>query len=345
MTRSRRRSLGLCSLTIVYLAATSGAGSPQGSLLEDGVLVTWYGNPHTAAMGVLGQAEGNERATALRVQAARYETVTTRQVHAAYHLVATVAQPHPGADGMWRRREFTHVIRGLLHEARVHGFQLILDVQPGRANVADEVRHLGPFLEDPLVHVGLDPEFTMMAAQVPGSHIGQLRAADVNRTLDVLEAIVRKHALPKKILILHQFTLGMLPDKEDIRESPLGRRAVHGRVRIAGAEAQYLPVGDAAGSAAVCRLQDLLQSGCESLPAGRRHGSGTDPGRRGLPVGRNVMAAPAGVRPPSPPAAARASGRASAGRTTARDRHAAASPLLTKYLSMPRDEPARPVTG
>jgi hypothetical protein len=221
MTRSRRRFLGLCSLAIVYLAATSGAGSPQGSLLEDGVLVTWYGNPHTAAMGVLGQAEGNARATALRVQAARYETVTTRQVHAAYHLVATVAQPHPGADGMWRRREFAHVIRGLLHEARVHGFQLILDVQPGRANVADEVRHLGPFLEDPLVHVALDPEFTMTAAQVPGSHIGQLRAADVNRTLDVLEAIVRKHALPKKILILHQFTLGMLPDKEDIRESPL----------------------------------------------------------------------------------------------------------------------------
>lgn len=191
------------------------------SLLDEGILITWYGNPHTGAMGVLGQAEGEARASALKKQLAEYRDVTARDVVGAYHLVATVAQPTPGPDGQWRRREFTHVIQDLLDQARAHGFELILDIQPGRASVIDEVRHLRPFLEDPRVHVALDPEFTLTDREVPGQHIGQLRAAEVNRTLDLLEEIVREKNLPNKVLILHQFTLGMLPDKADVRESSL----------------------------------------------------------------------------------------------------------------------------
>jgi hypothetical protein len=47
-----------------------------------------------------------------------------------------------------------------------------------------------------------------------------MHAADVNGALDVLEGIVSARPLPPKVLIVHQFTLGMLPDKEKIRTRP-----------------------------------------------------------------------------------------------------------------------------
>jgi hypothetical protein len=129
------------------------------SFLESHLLVTWYGNPHSAAMGVLGQGSGAERADRLRSQAAAYEPLTSKSVVAAYHVVAVVAQRKAGADGKWSRRESPVVIRALLEEARGEGFMLVLDVQPGRSRIEEELEYLRPFLSEPDVHLPLDPEF------------------------------------------------------------------------------------------------------------------------------------------------------------------------------------------
>jgi hypothetical protein len=48
-----------------------------------------------------------------------------------------------------------------------------------------------------------------------------LAAADVNLALDRLEALIARHELPPKVLIVHQFRLDMLPDKARIRSSAL----------------------------------------------------------------------------------------------------------------------------
>ncbi|HEY7510337.1 MAG TPA: hypothetical protein VIG50_08790, partial [Vicinamibacteria bacterium] len=50
--------------------------------------------------------------------------------------------------------------------------------------------------------------------------LGQLPAAEVNTALRYLRELVTTRGLPPKVLIVHQFTLGMLPDKQDIAESP-----------------------------------------------------------------------------------------------------------------------------
>jgi hypothetical protein len=194
---------------------TPDAGSE--SLLETAVLVTWYGNPHSGKMGVLGRQTGAERAGALRRQAAAYASLTGKCVLPAYHLVAVVAQRTPGRDGMWRRRESADLIHALLEEARANGFALILDVQPGRSTVKDEVEALRTFLAEPDVHLALDPEFDMTESQVPGRQIGHMHAEDINAALDTLERLRAERHLPPKVLIVHQFTLAMLPDKEKIR--------------------------------------------------------------------------------------------------------------------------------
>jgi hypothetical protein len=172
-------------------------------------------------MGVLGQKTGAARAEALRQQAAAYQELTTKKVLMAYHLVAVVAQAAPGADGKYRRREPASVIQALLDEARANGFRLVLDVQPGRASVRDEVAALRPFLEEPDVDLALDPEFALNEPDVPGHKIGAIRAADINAALDLLEQIIADGELPAKVMIVHQFRWDMLPDKAKVRTSPL----------------------------------------------------------------------------------------------------------------------------
>jgi hypothetical protein len=221
----------LPSIAAVFLGAALCLLSPQptagamraatAGLLDSHLLITWYGNPHSARMGVLGRASGQARADALRKQAAEFAQFTTKRILMAYHLVAVVAQCTACPDKTWRRRESADTIGALLQEARVNGFKLVLDVQPGQSTVEEELRHLRPFLADPDVYLALDPEFDMSEGQVPGREIGHMHAADVNAAVEFLENLVRDGGLPPKVLIVHQFTLGMLPDKEKIRSSPV----------------------------------------------------------------------------------------------------------------------------
>jgi hypothetical protein len=60
----------------------------------------------------------------------------------------------------------------------------------------------------------------MSEGQVPGREIGHLHADDVNVALEILDRISTERNLPPKVLIVHQFTLAMLPDKDRIRLRP-----------------------------------------------------------------------------------------------------------------------------
>jgi hypothetical protein len=191
------------------------------TLLNEHLLVTWYGNPWTGRMGVLGRYKGAELATGLRKQAEAYAKLTHKKVVAAYHLVAVIAQPKSLQDGKWRRRESRGMIEGVLRQARANGFKLILDIQPGHSTVRAEVEYLRPFLEEPDVYLALDPEFAMPPGETPGRRIGRMSASDVNDAIDFLEGIVRTRHVPPKVLIVHQFTMSMLADKQNIRESRL----------------------------------------------------------------------------------------------------------------------------
>ncbi len=192
---------------------------PQTSVLDTNLLVTWYGNPWSGRMGILGRLEGSALADGLKRQAEGYAAVTHKKVLPAYELVAVVAQPLPGRDGRYRRRESRQVIDRMLQAARAAGFRLILDVQTGRSTVLDELAYLAPYLQEPDVYLALDPEFSMGTDGIPGGRIGTMRAEEVNDAIAVLECLQERYNLPRKVLIVHQFTTGMLPDKEKIWDS------------------------------------------------------------------------------------------------------------------------------
>ena len=213
--------LAFVSLAYAREEHISGDHTLYRSVLEDNLLVTWYGNPNTSAMGVLGQYTGDDLANRLQKQADAYAKLTSKRVLPAYQLIAVVAQDSPGADGKWRRREDGSIINSMLQQARSHGFKLILDVQVGQSTVQDELAYLQPWLVQPDVYLALDPEFDMWTGQTPGIEFGHMNAYEVNYAIHFLEDIVLKDNLPPKVLIVHQFTLNMLPDKQNIARSPV----------------------------------------------------------------------------------------------------------------------------
>ena len=198
-----------------------------GAILPSRRIVTYYGNPLSEQMGILGEIPPEPMIERLREQAAAYTAADpAHPAVPALELVATVAQADAGADGMYRLRMDTELIEEVMGWAEQHGLLLILDIQVGRSNVADEVRAMLPFLRRPYVHLALDPEFAMTADQLPGRVIGSHSGEDVNVAIDILADLVAKENLPPKLLLVHRFTDDMLIGHDTIKTDPRVQVAV-----------------------------------------------------------------------------------------------------------------------
>lgn len=207
---------------VAHIGRQDAAATPRHaeSFLDSHVLVTWYGNPWSQRMGILGRLEDKALADGLKKQADAYAAATHKQVIPAYELVTIIGQPQPGSDGRYRRRESYTVIDRMLRAARAAGFKLILDVQTGHSTVLDELSYLSRYLQEPDVYLALDPEFSMGDGGVPGQRIGMMHAEEINNAINVLEYVQTRYNLPRKVLMVHQFTMAMLPDKDKIPDNP-----------------------------------------------------------------------------------------------------------------------------
>jgi hypothetical protein len=176
-------------------------------------VVGFYGAPQDDALGALGIGSPAKMAARLRKQARPYRRAG-RPILPAFELIAVVASGAPGDDGSYSYRQPAEVIDRYLAAARRERALLILDIQPGRSDFMREVRRLRPWLEQPDVSLALDPEWRVGPGQVPGKVIGSVSATEVNRVTRYVSDIVRRRRLPQKLLLIHQFTDDMIPDKQ-----------------------------------------------------------------------------------------------------------------------------------
>ncbi len=149
-----------------------------------------------------------------------YQALSDRPVQPAIHFIVTVAQAGPGNDGKYCARMPVSLVQEYSDLAAQNGMLLILDIQVGHSTVQEELAPWIPLLSQPHVHLALDPEFDMWQGQVPGEQIGHMTADEINYAQRVLTDIVEQNGLPNKVLIIHQFTANMLPDKSRIQSFP-----------------------------------------------------------------------------------------------------------------------------
>lgn len=110
----------------------AGAEDRTGGPLVDKRLVTFYGHPFSEQMGILGQFEPQEMVTKLKEQARAYtEADPGRPAICGIELIASVAQPEPGSDGLYLTRTPTNEIEKYAKAAKQNDCLLLLDVQIG----------------------------------------------------------------------------------------------------------------------------------------------------------------------------------------------------------------------
>lgn len=218
------RSAGLAELRLPEpqlpsVGSSMSAGLPDAawprldpaSPIFDRQVVAFYGHPLSTQMGILGERSIEETGRALHRLAAEYDSLNgTVGVLPAFHLVYATAF----VDGRVGRLDES-VVRQYIEYAAEHGYLVFLDHQIGRGSVAAAVTEMLPYLEFDNVHLALDPEW---ATERPGSVIGSVSGAELNTAQGLIQEYIDEHRLPgKKLLIVHQFSRGMISDRQSIR--------------------------------------------------------------------------------------------------------------------------------
>ena len=188
-------------------------------VFPDHRVVAFYGAPQAEELGVLGIGPPGEVGAKLRRQARPYATAR-RPVLPAFELIAVVAADAPGEGDLYRTRQSDAVIGRYLRAARRANAILVLDIQPGRSDFLTEAKALQRWLEEPDVALALDPEWRMGPDEIPGQTIGSVDAGEVNAVSSWLAEIVSRRRLPEKLLVVHQFTDGMIARRAALEDPP-----------------------------------------------------------------------------------------------------------------------------
>lgn len=181
--------------------------------------IALYGHPVTPLLGILGE-QGTEETIDLAAEyAERYTDLTEDQVIPALEIIVTVASTGAGEDGMYSNAWSSETFVPLIEAAEEAGQYVVLDFQPGRNHFVDQIERYEDLLAYPHVGVALDPEWRLRPDQVHLSQIGHVEAEEVNEVVDYLAEFVIDHDLPPKMLILHQFQIQMIRDRDQVDTS------------------------------------------------------------------------------------------------------------------------------
>lgn len=184
-------------------------------------IVAYYGNFYSKGMGVLGEYPTEQMLSQLASTTEMWTAADpSTPAIPAIHYIAVVAQASAGREGKYILRMPDDQIEHALNLAsRINGI-VFLDVQVGLSTLQHELPQLEKYLKMPMVHLGIDPEFSMKNGERPGTVIGTFDAGDINYAVQYLAKLVRDNRLPPKVLVIHRFTHDMITDYKKIQTVP-----------------------------------------------------------------------------------------------------------------------------
>ena len=129
-----------------------------------------------------------------------------------FNYIASVAQP--------RCRSHKFPIEtfeeGIRTAAEVGGY-VMLDLQPGLEDFLSHAQFYEEVLRLPHVGLAIDPEWHCgWPGQTEFDRVGTVTAAEINQVIEWLGDLVNEEALPQKLLLIQQFRLSMIQDREQL---------------------------------------------------------------------------------------------------------------------------------
>lgn len=202
-------------------AAQSGVELPGGGQAVFGGkrYIALYGSPITPSLGLLGEQGTAETISRAEQMAAPYAKLTEDQVIPAQEIIVTVASSVAGPDGNYSTEFDSAEFLPLIEAAAEAGHYVVLDFQPGRSDFVTQIRRYEDLLKFPNVGVALDPEWRLEPNEVHLTQIGSVDIDEVNAVGDYLAGFVTENDLPQKLLVLHQFQVRMIPERDRLDSS------------------------------------------------------------------------------------------------------------------------------
>jgi phosphoribosylcarboxyaminoimidazole (NCAIR) mutase len=203
------------SLAAKVTVAETGVQLPGGGqvLFPSHRLVAMYGSPGTPALGALGEQGLAASIARIHHLAGPYRTLGRAHVIPAFEILATVAQGSAGRNGLYSYESSVASLRPWVQRAIKDGLYVILDLQPGRANLLTQAKLYASLLKLPDVGLALDPEWKLQPGQLPLQQIGSVNISEVNSVVTWLAALTARYHLPQKLLVIHQFRLASIQDE------------------------------------------------------------------------------------------------------------------------------------
>jgi hypothetical protein len=199
-------------------AAATGTQLPGGGQTHHPgkLYVALYGHPGAPSLGVLGEQDLDASVQRAKEHARDYEGLTGNVSVPMFEIITTVALADPSPNGNYTREVDPETIRPWAERAGAEGIYVVLDLQPGRADLLDQARKYESLLRLPNVGLAIDPEWKLGPTQRPLQQIGSVQAEEINRVSEWLAGLTADQNLPQKLFILHQFQARMIPDRDRV---------------------------------------------------------------------------------------------------------------------------------
>jgi len=181
--------------------------------------VALYGTPGSPVLGALGDQSLPDSIARVKQLADQYAQLSPAPVMPTFEIIATIASSTPTDNDDYSSELPVSELQPWVSAAQAAGVYVVLDLQPGRSNFLTQAKEYQSLLEQPNVGLALDPEWRLTPDQVPLVQIGSVSIDEVNSVVTWLAALTKANHLPQKLLVLHQFRLSMLPDRNQLNTS------------------------------------------------------------------------------------------------------------------------------
>lgn len=182
-------------------------------------MIAAYGSPGIPSLGILGEQDLEASIERVQELAAGYEDYAEVPVIPAFEIITTVAADTAGDDGNYSTELGVERVREWVDAAARSGVYVVLDLQPGTTDFLTQAQLYEELLRQPHVGLALDAEWRLQPEQRHLEQIGSVSGAEVNETAQWLADLTAEHELPQKVFILHQFSLAMITERQDIDAS------------------------------------------------------------------------------------------------------------------------------
>ena len=179
-------------------------------------MIATYGHPSGPALGQMGEQPPAEAVGVVQEWVRQYQEHTDEKIIPAFEVIATVASAAPGDDGNFTNESDPEELIPYIDAITEAGGYAVIDLQPGLTTFKEQALIYEDLLKRPNVGLALDAEWKLQPGQQPAAQVGSASAAEINEATEWLANLTRENNLPQKALIIHQFQLAMLPDRENI---------------------------------------------------------------------------------------------------------------------------------